>query len=85
LRAAALPIVISVTAAAGDLFLVVGRQFYAFERATVGGLKLITIKQRGLGKPNLYEINLAPSGADRKFFPVRTGNSLRSRPEISSD
>ena len=33
----------------------------------------IAIKQRGLGKPNLYELNLLPSGADRKKFPVRTG------------
>ena len=35
--------------------------------------RFITIKQRGLGKPNLYELNLLPSGADRKKFPVRTG------------
>ena len=33
----------------------------------------VTIKQRGLGKPNLYELNLAVSGGDRKKFPVRTG------------
>jgi hypothetical protein len=46
---------------------------------------LITIRQRGLGKPNLYEINLVPSGVDRKIFPVRTGNHLRSRPAITSD
>ena len=35
--------------------------------------KFIAIKQRGLGKPNLYELNLLPSAADRKIFPVRTG------------
>src|SRR5216684_2348503 len=33
----------------------------------------IAIKQRGLGKPNLYELNLLTSAADRKKFPVRTG------------
>ena len=36
----------------------------------------VTIKQRGLGKVNLYELNLTvsgPSAADRKNFPVRTG------------
>ena len=33
----------------------------------------ISIMQRGLGKPNLYELNLLPSAADRKNFPVRTG------------
>jgi len=33
----------------------------------------VTIKQRGLGKPNLYELNLAASGGDRKKFPVRSG------------
>lgn len=46
---------------------------------------LITIRQRGLGKPNLYEINLSPSGVERKIFPIRTGNHLRSRPAINSD
>lgn len=35
--------------------------------------KFVDIKQRGLGKPNLYELNLLPSAADRKKFPVRTG------------
>ncbi|MGH7037063.1 MAG: helix-turn-helix domain-containing protein [Stellaceae bacterium] len=35
--------------------------------------KFIAIKQRGLGKPNLYELNLSASAADRKIFPVRTG------------
>ena len=35
--------------------------------------QFVTIKQRGLGKPNLYELNLAASAADRKKFPVRTG------------
>lgn len=46
---------------------------------------LITIRQRGLGKSNLYEINLVPSGMDRKIFPVRTGNHLRSRSAVTSD
>ena len=35
--------------------------------------KFVAIKQRGLGKPNLYELNLTASAADRKRFPVRTG------------
>jgi hypothetical protein len=35
--------------------------------------QFVAIKQRGLGKPNLYELNLAASAADRKNFPVRTG------------
>ena len=35
--------------------------------------KFIGIKQRGLGRPNLYELNLVPSGTDRKKFPVLTG------------
>lgn len=35
--------------------------------------RFVAIKQRGLGKPNLYELNLSASGADRKIFPVRTG------------
>ena len=36
----------------------------------------VAIKQRGLGKVNLYELNLTVKGAsaaDRKIFPVRTG------------
>ncbi len=36
----------------------------------------VAIKQRGLGKPNLYELNLTAkraSATDRKIFPVRTG------------
>lgn len=36
----------------------------------------VAIKQRGLGKPNLYELNLRAKGssaADRKYFPFRTG------------
>ena len=37
------------------------------------GSKFVVIKQRGLGKPNLYELNLSASAADRKKFPVRTG------------
>jgi Helix-turn-helix domain len=43
--------------------------------------KFITIKQRGLGKPNLYELNLSVSATDRKIFPVRTGKKPTSRPE----
>ena len=43
--------------------------------------RFITIKQRGLGKPNLYELNLSASAADRKKFPVRTGKKQTSRPE----
>ena len=35
--------------------------------------KFVGIKQRGQGKPNLYELNLVPSGAGRKKFPVKTG------------
>ena len=36
----------------------------------------VAIKQRGLGKVNLYELNLRVKGAsvaDRKIFPVKTG------------
>jgi hypothetical protein len=36
----------------------------------------VAIKQRGLGKVNLYELNLRVKGAsvaDRKYFPVKTG------------
>lgn len=35
--------------------------------------KFINIKHKGQGKPNLYVLNLRPSGADRKNFPVKTG------------
>jgi Helix-turn-helix domain len=35
--------------------------------------KFVNIRQRRLGKPNLYELNLSASAADRKNFPVRTG------------
>ena len=35
--------------------------------------RFVAIKQRGLGKPNLYELNLVASSSDRKIFPVRTG------------
>jgi biotin operon repressor len=38
--------------------------------------EFVVIKQRGLGKVNLYELNLTVAGsssADRKNFPVRTG------------
>ena len=47
----------------------------------------ITITQRGLGKPNLYELNLAQrvvSGMDRKNLPVRFGRKRHSRPAIFS-
>jgi len=40
--------------------------------------QFITIKQRGLGKPNLYELHLSASAADRKKFPVRTGKKQTS-------
>ena len=43
--------------------------------------KFVVVKQRGLGKPNLYELNLAASGADRKIFPVKTGKNRRSGSE----
>jgi hypothetical protein len=43
--------------------------------------KFVTIKQRGLGKTNLYELNLSTSAADRKNFPIRTGKNRTSRPE----
>ena len=36
-------------------------------------LRFVNIKQRGLGKPNLYELNLSASATGRKKFPVRTG------------
>jgi hypothetical protein len=35
--------------------------------------KCLTIKQRGLGKTNWYELDVAASTADRKKFPVKTG------------
>src|SRR6266568_6892134 len=34
--------------------------------------RFVAIQQRGLGKPNLYELNLSVSAADRKKFPFRT-------------
>jgi hypothetical protein len=40
--------------------------------------QFIAIKQRGLGKPNLYVLNLSASGADRKIFPVKTGKKRAS-------
>jgi hypothetical protein len=43
--------------------------------------QFVIIKQRGLGKPNLYELNLTASSTDRKNFPVRTGKKQTSRPE----
>jgi predicted ArsR family transcriptional regulator len=45
----------------------------------------VAIKQRGLGKPNLYELNLSASAADRKNFPVKTVKKRPSRPEKFSD
>ena len=35
--------------------------------------QFVSIKQRGQGRTNLYELNLLPSGAGRKKFPVKTG------------
>ena len=35
--------------------------------------KFVNIRQRGLGKPNLYELNLSAAAADWKYFPVKTG------------
>jgi hypothetical protein len=35
--------------------------------------KFIVIKQRGLGKPNLYELNLSASTTDRKKADLKTG------------
>lgn len=35
--------------------------------------RFIDIKQRGLGKPNLYVLHVQTSTTDRKNFPVRTG------------
>ena len=49
--------------------------------------EFITIKQRGLGKPNLYELNLAQriiSGTNRKNLPVRFGRKRETRPAIFS-
>src|SRR5471030_852474 len=49
--------------------------------------EFITIKLRGLGKPNLYELNLAQrviSGTDRKNLPVRFGRKRQTRPAIFS-
>jgi len=35
--------------------------------------RFVAIRQRGLGKPNLYELNLSVSASDRKIFPLRAG------------
>src|SRR4030081_1372555 len=35
--------------------------------------RFVAIHQRGLGKPNLYELNVSASATGRKIFPVRTG------------
>jgi hypothetical protein len=35
--------------------------------------KFINIKRQGQGNPNLYVLNLRPSGTDRKILPVKTG------------
>src|SRR3954462_9216954 len=40
--------------------------------------QFVSIKQRGLGKPNLYELRLSASAADRKKFPVKTGKKQTS-------
>ena len=37
----------------------------------------VGIKHQGLGKPNIYELNLVPSGAHRKKFPIKTGKYQR--------
>ncbi len=43
--------------------------------------RFVGIKQRGLGRPNLYELNLSASSIDRKNFPFRTGRKQTPRPE----
>ena len=43
--------------------------------------RFVGIKQRGLGRPNLYELNLSVSSTDRKNFPFRTGKKQMPRPE----
>jgi hypothetical protein len=43
--------------------------------------RFVGIKQRGLGRPNLYELNLSASATDRKNFPFRTGKKQTLRPE----
>ncbi len=43
--------------------------------------RFVGIKQRGLGRPNLYELNLSASSTDRKNFPFRTGKKHTPRPE----
>jgi DNA-binding transcriptional ArsR family regulator len=45
------------------------------------GAGLVEIHRRGLGRPNLYILNITvprASGSDRKIFPVRRGSSFRS-------
>jgi len=37
------------------------------------GQDFISIKQQGQGRPNLYVLNMRPSGVNRKNFPVKTG------------
>ncbi len=42
---------------------------------------LVEIHRRGLGRPNLYILNVTvtrASGSDRKIFPVRRGSNFRS-------
>ena len=43
--------------------------------------KFVSIRRRGLGKPNLYELNLSVSPSDRKNFPIMTGKIAIPRPE----
>ena len=45
------------------------------------GAGLVEIHRRGLGRPNLYILNVTvarSSGSDRKNFPVRSGSNFRS-------
>jgi hypothetical protein len=56
------------------------------------GKKLLTIRQQGQGRVNVYHLDLrakslraTASGSGRKNFPVKAGNDFRSRAEISSD
>ena len=49
----------------------------------------LSIHRQGQGKPNLYVLDVrqktrSSSKADRKIFPIKTGNTFRSRPAKSS-
>src|SRR5215207_6862653 len=46
--------------------------------------QFITIKQRGLGKPNLYELYLSTSAADRKYLPSEKTHLITLRIKIHS-